>query len=91
MRRNSCFANLSGDKITLSLAQILHFNLTTADVQVVYTQSEPIKEELFVPSLCVFSKRSTVWKFLSLPYGKVEAGRQWFSVIEEILLNMYEL
>lgn len=89
VRRDFCFVDHSVARILLSLAKILQLNLATADVLGVCMHLGPITRELFVRSPQAFLKQGTFWKLHRLPYGIVEAGRQWVCVIEEWLLKIY--
>lgn len=91
VRRDSASADLSIVRLLLSLALILDFDIATADVKGAYMQSGPIKRELYVRPPKHIAHRNVLWKLLRLPYGIVEAGRQWFCAAENWLTTVYGL
>lgn len=92
VRRDSASADLSVVRLLISLASILNFSLATADVQGAYMQSGPIQRDIYVrPPRRIDHRQSTAWKLLRLPYGIVEAGRQWLCAIEDWLTRKYNM
>lgn len=89
IRKDSATAQFDVIRLMLSLATILSFNLGVVDVSGAYMQSGPIKRNIYVrpPREWDGTPRGKVWYLLKLPYGIVEAGRQWALVIEDWLLN----
>lgn len=67
----------------MSLGVMLGFSFATADVQGAYMQSGPAQREIYVRPPREFHQRGKVWKLSRLPYGIVEAGRQWLCAIEQ--------
>lgn len=70
----------------------LGFQIWNADIKGAYLQSSPIKRAIYVKpprdwiriGKC---KRIELWKLLKIPYGIVEAGRQWMICIEDWMLT----
>lgn len=98
VRRDSASADLSVIRLVLSLGVVLGFSFGTADVKGAYMQSGPIKRDLYVrPPKEYWSiddgkdgrKVKSLWMLLKLPYGIVEAGRQWLCAIENWMLSDY--
>lgn len=86
VRRDSSFADLRVFPLILFLGVILAISSGTADVRGAYLQCEPIRRDLFVCAIKEYAKsdegqkgkcRRPLWTLLKLPYGVVEAGRQW--------------
>ena len=92
IRNNPSTEQLNIIRLLLSLVIFLGFRLATADIKGAYLQSGPIKRDIFVrPPREWRGPRMTLWKLLKLPYGIVEAGRQWQKTVEEWMLNDAEL
>lgn len=92
IRKDSANAQLSIIRLLLSITTFLGFSIITSDIKGAYLQSGPIKREIYVRPPkewhSVFGyKRGMLWKLLKLPYGIVEAGRQWMLVVEDWLLS----
>lgn len=88
IRKDSSNAQLFVVRLLLSLVTFLDFRIATADITGAYLQSGPIKRDIYVrPPRDWGCDRSILWKLLKLPYGIVEAGRQWQTVVEEWMLN----
>lgn len=91
VRRDSASADLSVIRLVISLGVLLGFGFGTADVKGAYMQNGPIKRDIYVRPPKEFGMRGKLWKLLRLPYGIVEAGRQWLCVIEQWMLHEYEM
>ena len=66
--------------------------LALADIKGAYLQSGPMKRDIYVRAPRGWkSTRGKLWKLTKLPYGIVEAGRQWAKAMEEWMLNVAEL
>lgn len=91
VRRDSASADLAAVRLLISLSQILKFCIATADIKGAYMQSGPIKRTLFVRPPKKLCQKGMVWKLLRLPYGIVEAGRQWLCAVEQWMLEEYGL
>lgn len=92
IRKDSSNAQLSIIRLLLSLVTFLGFAIKTADIKGAYLQSGPIKRDIYVrpPREWYFNhryKKGTLWKLIKLPYGIVEAGRQWMLTIEHWMLT----
>lgn len=72
VRRDSASADLNTVRMIISLAQTLHFDMATADVQGAYMQSGPIKRNIFVRPPKQLPTTRCIWKLTRLPYGIVE-------------------
>lgn len=91
VRRDSASADLSIVRLIILLAIILGFEISTADVKGAYMQSGPIQREIYVrPPSRINTRQNTVWKLQRLPYGIVEAGRQWLCAIETWMTSVYK-
>ena len=92
IRKDSASADMTIFRLVLSLGVILNFTFGVADIKGAYMQSGPAKREIYVrPPKDWTTTRHTLWKLLKLPYGIVEAGRQWLKTIEEWMLNVFKL
>ena len=88
IRKDSSTAQLFVIRLLLSIVTFLGFLLGMADIKGAYLQSGPIKREIYVRPLREWEgSRSTLWKLTKLPYGIVEAGRQWQKTIEAWMLG----
>ena len=96
IRKDSAAAQFVVIRILLSLAAILGLRLAKIDVKKAYLQSGPISRDIYVrPPREWFTlsaddgnnRRSILWKLEKLPYGIVEAGRQWHLVAENWILS----
>lgn len=54
-------------------------------------QSRPARRNVYVRPQNELRARGKTWKMLRLPYGIVEAGRQWFCDIGEWMIKEYEM
>lgn len=89
VRRDSSSADLSVVRLTISIGLMLDFSFGVADVKGAYMQSGPAKRDIFVRPPRESHVRGKIWKLLRLPYGIVEAGRQWLCSIESWMLKEY--
>lgn len=92
VRKDSSNAQLSIVRLPLSLFTFLFFSIKTVDIKGAYLQSGPIKRDTYMrPSSGWSSKteyrKGTLWKLTKLPYGIVDAGRQWMLTVEEWMLS----
>lgn len=88
IRKDSSTAQLFVIRLLLSLVTFLCFRLATADIKGAYLQSGPIQRDIYVrPPKEWCGPRGILWKLLKLPYGIVEAGRQWQKTVESWMLN----
>lgn len=97
IRKDSSNAQLTIIRLLLSLVTFLNFDVKTADIKGAYLQSGPIKREVFVRPPKEWHEarqynRGKVWRILwkltKLPYGIVEAGRQWMLTVEHWMLEV---
>ena len=74
-------------RVILSIAVCLGFRIGGADVSKAYHQSGGPPRHIRVrpPPECMLMR--VVWLLLSLPYGLVDAGRQWQLAMEQWLLD----
>jgi len=96
VRKDSAAAQFDVVRILLCVCSIKGLRLGKVDVKRAYLQSGPIRREIFVRPprewhyFCYRnhrSPRSVLWKLDKLPYGIVEAGRQWQKTAELWLLD----
>lgn len=92
IRKDSATAQLGVIRLLLSVSTLLGLQLATADIKGAYLQSGPIKRTIFVrpPKEHLYNQnhhRGTLWKLTKLPYGIVEAGRQWQKTVEDWMLT----
>lgn len=91
VRRDSSSADLAVVRLVISLGVMLGFSFGTADVKGAYMQSGPAKRDIFVRPPKEFKQRGKMWRLLRLPYGIVEAGRQWLCAVEDWMLEKYNM
>ena len=93
VRKDSSAAQFTVIRLLLSAAAYHGFRLGKIDVKKAYLQSGPIRRQVYVrPPKEYYScrnspKRKVLWKLSKLPYGIVEAGRQWQLTAESWLLG----
>lgn len=92
VRKDSANAQLAVIRLMLSLVTFLGFHIKTADIKGAYLQSGPIQRNIYVrpPREWHYSgsyTRGILWLLTKLPYGIVEAGRQWMLAVEDWMLN----
>lgn len=92
IRKDSSTAQFDIIRLIASITASLNLSLASIDIKGAYLQSGPIKRDIYIrpPREC-FTKRGTLWKLTKLPYGIVEAGRQWATVFEEWLISSAKL
>ena len=70
-------------RLMLCLSAMFGFRLGHLDVKGAYMQSGPIKRDIYVrPPKELNPKPGELWHLLKLPYGIIEAGRQWQITVE---------
>lgn len=89
VRRDSSSADLSVVRLVIYIGPILGFSFGTADVKGAYLQSGPALRDIYVRAPKEFKCRGKIWKLPRLPYGIVEAGRQWLWAIEDWMMHKY--
>lgn len=92
IRKDSATAQLNIIRLVLSLVTFLGFRIGTADIKGAYLQSGPIQRTIYVrPPREWYRRHATdrkvLWKLTKLPYGIVEAGRQWQKTVEDWMLS----
>lgn len=88
VRSDCAAADMMLIRLVISLTTIMGFNLGSADIKGAYMQSGPIQREVYVrPPKDCYRRRGYVWRLLKLPYGMVDAGRQWLLRVEDWLLG----
>lgn len=88
VRKDSSAAQFFAIRLVLYISTLLGFRLGMADIKGAYLQSGPIKRTIYVrPPREWRGARGMLWMLLKLPYGIVEAGRQWQKVVEEWMLT----
>lgn len=96
IRKDSATAQLCIIRLLLSIITVLGFRLGFADIKGAYLQSGPIQRDIFVrPPKEWQGARGMLWRVLwrltKLPYGIVEAGRQWQKTVESWMLSEGDL
>lgn len=86
IRKDSATAQLCIVRLLLALTAILGFKLGFADMKGAYLQNGPIQRDIFVRSPNEWQGGrgmlwNVLWRLTKLPYGIVEAGRQWQKTI----------
>lgn len=92
IQNQSSNAQLPIIRLLFSLATFLKFQIKSADIKGEYLQIGPINRIIYVRPPrgwrnSMHYKRSYVWRLTKLPYGTVEADRQWMLTVEEWMLN----
>ena len=88
IRKDSATAQLGIIRLLLSIVTFLRFRLGMVDIKGAYLQSGPIQREIFVrPPREWQGRRGLLWLLTKLPYGIVEAGRQWQKTVESWMLR----
>ena len=92
IRKDSATAQLNIVRLLLSLVTFLGFRLATSDIKGAYLQSGPIRRAIYVRLPREWYRRHAVnrkvlWKLTKLPYGIVDAGRQWQKTVEDWMLS----
>lgn len=92
IRKDSATAQLGVIRLLLSIVTFLGFRLGFADIKGAYLQSGPIQRDIYVrPPKEWQGARGMLWRVLwrltKLPYGIVEAGRQWQKTIERWMMS----
>lgn len=88
IRKDSSTAQFDVIRMLLAVCSFVGLRLAMADIKGAYLQSGPIKREVFVrPPREWLGTRGRLWKLKKLPYGIVEAGRQWAKTVEEWMLT----
>ena len=77
IRTDAATAYLTAIRLILSMSVCYRFHLGQIDIKAAYFQSGPIQRRIYVRPPRELLLFRTLWMFLSLPYGIVEAGRQW--------------
>lgn len=85
IRKDAATAHLTAIRLVLSMAACYGFNLGQIDIKAAYFQSGPIRRRIYVRPPRELLLFRTIWKLLSLPYGIVEAGRQWQLASDDFL------
>lgn len=96
IRKDSASAQLNIIRLVLYISTILNFRLGTADIRGAYLRSGPIQRTIFLrpPTEWIGAssyQRGILWRLTKLPYGIVEAGRQWQKTVEAWMLQEYVL
>lgn len=88
VRKDSSTAQFDVIRILLSMATEVGVVLGHVDIKGAYRQSGPIQRTIYVrPPRELGLKRGILWKLTRLPYGIIEAGRQWAMVFEKWLIS----
>lgn len=91
IRKDSSAADMMVTRLILSLSTILRFTVGVADIKGAYMQSGPIGRDLYVrppgKMAALSGNPKALWHLVKLPYGVVEASRQWLKTSDEWLLE----
>ena len=85
IRKDAATAHLTTIRLILSLAVCYGFQLGQIDIKAAYFQSGPIRRRIYVRPPRDLLLFRILWLLLSLPYGIVEAGRQWQLASDDFL------
>ena len=88
IRKDSATAHLTAIRMILSIAACYRFKIGKIDIKAAYFQSGSIKRKIYVRPPRELLLYQTVWQLLCLPYGIVEAGRQWQLVSDDFLKSI---
>lgn len=91
-----CNGTLSADiflsRQLIPVGHLLDFNIAFFDLNGAYTRFGQIQREQYMrPSYSIFCLDSLLFKFVRLSYETVQSRRQWLSVIDQWLINVYHL
>lgn len=84
VRKDSVTAQFDVIRLMLTLVTFMSLRLGLVDISGAYMQSGPIRRQIYVrsPRAWEHTARGMIWELLKLPYGIMEAGRQWATVME---------
>ena len=88
IRKDAATAHLVTVRFLLSLAVCYGLKLGKVDIKAAYFQSGRIKRQIFVRPPKEMLLFRTVWELIALPYGIVEAGRQWQLASDDFLKSI---
>ena len=88
IRKDAATAHLTTIRLILSMAACYNFELGQIDIKAAYFQSGPIKRRIYVRPPRELLLFRTLWLLLGLPYGIVEAGRQWQLASDDFLHSL---
>lgn len=91
VRRDSESSDLAVIRMVISIGIMLAFRLGTADVKGAYIQRDLAKGNIVLRPTREYKLQGKIWKLLQLPYGIVEAERQWICAIEDCMLATYNM
>lgn len=79
-------------RMIITIRAVMDFSIEAADVKGAYMQGGPITRNIYViPPKKVHEDNKTLWNLTSLPYGMIEAGRQWGKTAEQWMINEADL
>jgi Reverse transcriptase (RNA-dependent DNA polymerase) len=89
IRSDAASIHFSLIRMILTIAAMMNFELAGVDAKKAYHQSGRAPRSILVrpPTECLAGRRS-IWGLLNLPYGLVDAGRQWQLAFERWLLDI---
>ena len=88
IRKDSMAVQFDAIRLKLSMAATRNFRLMLIDVKGAYLQSGNIGRRIYIhPPKEYGEGRRKLWRLIKLPYGIVEAGRQWMLTCENWLLS----
>lgn len=88
VRKDSAAAQFPVIRLVCSIIALLGFVIAGFDIAAAYLQSGKCPREIYMrPPMEHKRRRNKIWKLTKLPYGIVEAGRQWQLVCEDWLIN----
>lgn len=84
VRKYSTTAEFDVIPIRLSMNTFTDYRLLVIDINEAYLQSGQIRQQIHVRLPVGWSgcTRGHLWKLLKLPYGIIDAERQWTKVLE---------
>lgn len=86
IRKDSTNAPIALIRLTLAYAALSQFHVFTTDMKGAYLQSGPILRDLYVSAPREWHsmnsyKRGHIWKLSKMPFGIVDAERQWMLAV----------
>ena len=88
IRKDTATAHLTTVRLLLSLAVCYGFTIGKIDIKAAYFQSGDIKRKIYVRPPREKLQSRILWELISLPYGILEAGRQWQLASDDFLTSI---
>ena len=88
IRKDAATAHLTMVRMLLSLAVCYGFGIGKIDIKAAYFQSGGIRRKIYVRPPREMLLARVLWELIALPYGIVEAGRQWQLASDDFLTSV---